>query len=149
MRCLFSKGRSTMTVRQLRHPDAKIAWLRSIPGFSALSRAEIRDLATTADRTSARAGRTLVTQGGPGLECFVVATGELEVTRDGKFVARIGPGSVVGEVALLDNAVRNAEVVAVTDVEVAVFDPRSFRTALSGNPRFRALVERSAQAHRV
>lgn len=138
-----------MTIRHLRHPDTKIAWLRSIPGFEALSRAEIRDLAAAADRTSARAGRVLVTEGGRGLECFVVADGELEVTRGGTFVARIGPGSVVGEVALLDNAVRNADVVALTDVEVAVFDPRSFRTALGANPRFRELVEHLAEAHRV
>ena len=138
-----------MTLRQLRHPDAKIAWLRSIPGFDSLSRSEIRGLAAAADRTAAPAGRTLVTEGGRGLECFVIAAGELDVFRGGQFVTRIGPGSVVGEVALLDNAVRNAEVVAVTDVEVAVFDPRSFRTALSANATFRQLVERAAETHRV
>ena len=138
-----------MTFRQLRHPDAKIAWLRSIPGFDVLSRAEIRELAATADRTSAPAGRMLVTQGGYGTECFVVAAGELTVRRSGSTIAQIGPGSVVGEVALLDNAVRNAEVEALTDIEVAVFDVRSFRRALTGNPRFRALVERAADAHRV
>ena len=129
--------------------DKKIAWLRSIPGFDALSRAEIRDLAATADRTTTPSGRLLVSQGGPGMECFVVAQGELEVTRDGKFVARIGPGSVVGEIALLDNAVRNADVTTLTDVEVAVFDPRSFRRALTSNPRFREIVERAAELHRV
>ena len=138
-----------MTFRHLRHPDAKIAWLQSIPGFEVLSRAEVRTLAATADRTTAPAGRTLVEQGRYGTECFVVATGELVVRRDGSTVAQIGPGSVVGEVALLDNAVRNADVEALTDIELAVFDVRSFRGALSGNPRFRALVERAAEAHRV
>lgn len=138
-----------MMLRQLRKPDGKVAWLRSIPGFEVLSRSEIRELAASADRAVAPEGRRLVTQGGPGQECFVVADGELDVHREGGLVGRIGPGSVVGEVALLDNAVRNADVVATTDVEVAVFDPRSFRTALDTNPRFRALVERSAQAHRV
>jgi CRP/FNR family cyclic AMP-dependent transcriptional regulator len=138
-----------VTLRQLRHPDAKIAWLRSIPGFEVLSRAEIRGLASAADRTAAPAGRVLVTEGGRGLECFVIAAGELDVYRKGEFVSRIGPGSVVGEVALLDNAVRNAEVIALTDVEVAVFDPRSFRTALSANAQFRQLVERAAETHRV
>ena len=129
--------------------DRKIDWLRSIPGFDQLSRAEIADLAATADRTSAPAQRVLVSQGGRGLECFVVADGELDVIRDGELVARIGPGSVVGEIALLDHAVRNADVVTVTDVEVAVFDVRSFRRALDGNPTFRAMVERAAEAHRV
>ncbi len=138
-----------VTIRQLRHPDAKIAWLRSISGFEVLSRAEIRELAATADRTAAPQGRLLVTQGAHGLECFVVAAGDHEVRRDGEFIAHIGPGAVVGEVALLDNAVRNADVVALTDVEIAVFDVRSFRRALVSNDRFRDLVERAAQAHRV
>lgn len=138
-----------MTLRHLRHPDAKIGWLRSIPGFEVLTRREIRDLAAAADRTVAPAGRMLVTQGAPGLECFVVADGELEVRRNGDHVARIGPGSVVGEIALLDDVVRNADVTALTDVELAVFDPRSFRTALDGNRRFKDLVTRSAEAHRV
>lgn len=138
-----------MTLHKLRHPDAKIAWLRSIPGFEVLTRTEIRELAAAADRTAAPAGRMLVTQGGRGLECFVVADGELEVRRDGQHVARIGPGSVVGELALLDDTVRNADVEAVTDVEIAVFDTRSFRSALDGNRRFRELVTRSAEAHRV
>ena len=129
--------------------DHKIDWLRAIPGFDQLTRAELANLASAADRTSAPAQRVLVAQGGRGLECFVVANGELDVVRDGELVARIGPGSVVGEIALLDNAVRNANVVAVTDVEVAVFDVRSFRRALDGNPRFRAMVERAAEAHRV
>ena len=129
--------------------DRKIDWLRSIPGFDRLARAEIANLAATADRTSVPAGRALVSQGGRGRECFVIAEGELEVLRDGDHVARIGPGSVVGEIALLDRAVRNADVVAVTDVEVAVFDVRSFRNALDSNPSFRAMVERAAEAHRV
>lgn len=138
-----------MNTRQLRQPDAKMAWLRSIPGFEALSRAEMRELADNADRTTAPAGRTLVSQNGDGSECFVIAAGELEVRRSGHATGRIGAGSVVGEVALLDHAVCDADVEAVTDVEVAVFDTRSFGRALTSNPRFRALVQRTAEAHRV
>ena len=129
--------------------DKKIDWLRSIPGFERLGRNEIRELATAADHAVAPAGRVMVTQGGLGVECFVVAEGELEVRRDGAVINRIGPGSVVGEISILDNAVRNADVVALTDIEVAVFDPRSFRGALEANRSFRELVERAAETHRV
>ena len=138
-----------MTFRHLRHPDTKVTWLRSIPGFEALSRAELQSLASSADRASAPAGRTLVSQGGRGLECFVIAAGEADIVRDGITIARVGPGAVVGELALLDNVVRNADVVAVTNIEVAVLDLRSFRAALQTNLHFRELVERFAAAHRV
>lgn len=134
----------------LRRPrrDHKLAWLRTIPGFDVLSNAEIAELAATADRTIVLAGARLVTQGGRGLECFVLADGVAEVRRGGEVIAEIGAGTVVGELALLDATLRNADVYAVTDLEVAVFDVRSFLRAISSNAQFDALVKRFAAEHR-
>jgi CRP-like cAMP-binding protein len=128
--------------------DQKLPWLRTIPGFDVLSNAELEELAATADRTIVMAGAQLVTQGGRGLECFVLADGEAEVRRGDQVIARIGPGTVVGELALLDATLRNADVFAVTDLEVAVFDVRSFLRAINDNPRFDAMVKRFAEEHR-
>lgn len=134
----------------LRRPrrDQKLAWLRTIPGFEVLSNAEIAELGATADRTIVLAGARLVTEGGRGLECFVIADGQAEVRRGGEIIAQIGPGTVVGELALLDATLRNADVHALTDLEVAVFDVRSFLRAISSNERFNALVKRFASEHR-
>lgn len=128
--------------------DAKATWLRSIPGFDQFSSREIAALASTADRVSVPGGRRLTIQGQRGQECFIVASGHVEVRRDGRHVARLGPGDVVGELALLDEAPRTADAVAATDVELIVFDVRGFRTALSSHRRFRQLIEAAAMAHR-
>lgn len=135
----------------LRRPrrDQKLAWLRTIPGFEVLSNSEIAELAATAERTIVLQGARLVTEGGRGLECFVIASGRAEVRRAGELVAEIGPGTVVGELALLDATLRNADVHALTDLEVAVFDVRSFLRALNGNERFNDLVKRFAAEHRL
>lgn len=137
-----------MPLRRARR-DQKQAWLRTIPGFEVLSNAEIAELAATADRTIVLAGARLVTQGGRGLECFVIADGQAQVRRAGEVIADIGPGTVVGELALLDATLRNADVHAVTDLEVAVFDVRSFLRALNSNERFNGLVKRFAAEHRA
>ena len=135
----------------LRRPrrDQKLAWLRTSPGFEVLSTRELVELAATADRTIVLTGARLVTEGGRGLECFVIASGEAEVRRGGEVIAHIGPGTVVGELALLDATLRNADVYALTDLEVAVFDVRSFLRAISSNARFDEMVKRFAAEHRI
>jgi CRP-like cAMP-binding protein len=69
-----------------------------------------------------------------GDEFFVVALGEAEVTRNGVFVNKLGPGSFFGELALLDPAPRDATVTAVTDMEVYRLSASEFSTVLTEVP---------------
>lgn len=132
-----------------RRKDPKIDWLAAIPGFEDLPMAELLDLASNADQVSLPAGQRLTTTGDLGRECFVITAGEAEVTRDGELLARVGPGAVIGELALLENGHRSADVTAVTPVEVAVFDRRSFERAMYNDQRFSRIVDAEAEAHRA
>jgi CRP-like cAMP-binding protein len=67
-----------------------------------------------------QAGRTLVQQGETGDELFLLFDGVLRVEVDGKSVAEVGPGAIVGEVALLHQGRRTATLRAVTPCRVAV-----------------------------
>jgi Cyclic nucleotide-binding domain len=67
-----------------------------------------------------RAGRTLVQQGDPGQELFLLFDGVLRVEVDGEPVAEVGPGAIVGEMALLREGRRVATLRAVTPCRVAV-----------------------------
>jgi len=63
-------------------------------------------------------GQTLFLRGDPGDAAFVVLEGEIEVRTIGRAgrelrVATLGPGSIVGEMSVLDGAPRSADVVAV------------------------------------
>ena len=66
-----------------------------------------------------RKGATLVDQGDPGHELYLLFDGLLAVEIDGVTVAELGPGAVVGEVALLDGGRRTATLRAVTPCRVA------------------------------
>ena len=65
-------------------------------------------------------GEHLVAQGGPGSRLFVLFDGVLLVLRDGRPVTEVGPGAVLGEMALLDGGQRTATLRAVTPCRVAV-----------------------------
>jgi hypothetical protein len=66
------------------------------------------------------AGRTLVRQGEPGQELFLLFDGVLQVEVDGEPVTQVGPGAILGEMALLQEGRRMATLRAVTPCRVAV-----------------------------
>ena len=72
------------------------------------------------ERRNLDAGETLVEQGAPGDELYLVLDGVLAVEIDGEEVAEIGPGAVVGEKALLEGGARTATLRAQTRCRVGV-----------------------------
>jgi len=65
-------------------------------------------------------GATMTEQDAPGLELYLVLDGTLIAEVDGKPVAEIGPGAIVGERALLEEGTRTATTRATTTCKVAV-----------------------------
>jgi Cyclic nucleotide-binding domain len=85
-----------------------------------------------------RKGATLVAQGDPGHELYLLFDGLLAVEIDGRTVVELGPGAVVGEVALLEGGRRTATLRAVTPCRVAaVPGDRIDRAALAELARSR------------
>jgi hypothetical protein len=66
------------------------------------------------------AGRTLVQQGEPGQDLYVLLDGVVAIEVDGESVAEIGPGAVLGERAVLEGGVRTSTIRTVTPCRVAV-----------------------------
>jgi hypothetical protein len=65
-------------------------------------------------------GDTLVEQGAPGNELYLLIDGVLAVDVDGDEVGELGPGAIVGERALLEDGTRKATLTARTKCRVAV-----------------------------
>ncbi|HEV8652210.1 MAG TPA: cyclic nucleotide-binding domain-containing protein [Actinomycetes bacterium] len=65
-------------------------------------------------------GEALVEQGEPGEELFLLFDGILSLEQDGRPVVEIGPGAILGEMALLEGGRRTATLRAVTPCRVAV-----------------------------
>jgi CRP-like cAMP-binding protein len=108
--------------------------LASVPLFSACSKKELQAVARATDQLVLPAGKVLCEQGATGREAFVLVEGTAEVRINGKKVATVGPGSCVGELALLDHGPRTATVVAETDVTALVIGIREFGAILDEVP---------------
>lgn len=68
-------------------------------------------------------GKTLVEQGDPGRELFLLLDGVLSVEVDGNPVAEVGPGAILGELALLEGGKRTATLRAVTRCKLVAATP--------------------------
>jgi hypothetical protein len=90
---------------------------------SALEREMSRSIMRGGRRPELRrlsAGERLTTQHEHGDELFLVLDGVLRVDVDGRTIAEVGPGAVLGERALLEDGARTATLTAVTGCLVAV-----------------------------
>lgn len=113
--------------------DEDVRLLSSIPGLTALPGVAVSRIACTAEPRRFAAGTTIVLEGTPGEEFFVVRTGELAVTQGGTEVRRLGPGESFGEIALLRTVPRTASVVALTDVELLCVGQELFVASITGH----------------
>ena len=117
----------------MRH-DEKIGHLQKIPLFADLSKKELRFLAQMTSETTVKQGSTVVKQGESGQEAMIVEDGTADVIRDGEKVDDLGPGDFFGEMSLINQMPRNADVVATSDMDLLVMDAREFSSVLSEYP---------------
>jgi CRP-like cAMP-binding protein len=113
--------------------DDKVEALRSVRLFERCSERDLRAVARLCTRIDVEEGFVLTAQGGPGDECFVIASGEAEVRVDGRVVAKAGPGECVGEQAVLDRGRRTATVTARTPMTIYAVTGEEFRSLLDAN----------------
>lgn len=79
-------------------------------------------------------GEVLCREGEPASAWWIVLDGLADATVDGRYIATIGEGETIGELALLDDEPRTATVTAVTEMTVREVDGGSFLTALADTP---------------
>ena len=128
--------------------DPFVDHLRKVTFFSACSRKDLRKVAKSSEDRRVAAGTTIVKEGENGSEFFVILDGTVCVSREGRKVATLGPGSGFGELALLVDAPRNATVVADTDVGLVVVGQHEFEGLLDEAPGF-ARKMLAGTAHRL
>ncbi|HMR97468.1 MAG TPA: cyclic nucleotide-binding domain-containing protein [Microthrixaceae bacterium] len=112
-----------------------VAWLSSVPFFEGFSNDDLHRVVDLSQQMEATAGTVLVDQGDPGTQCYVIVEGQASVYVRGEHVASSGPGSMVGEMALIDHRPRTATVVADTRMKLLRFGTREFRTLLDEMPK--------------
>ena len=99
-----------------------------------LSDDHVNQIASLATLKRCTAQERLVRAGELNSDLYVVLNGRLVVlTPDGDKLSEVGPGSVIGEIALIDARPRTADVVCVGLVDLAVIPAPALRQAMNSN----------------
>ncbi len=96
----------------------EVARLERIELFSELAADQRDQLAGIAGELEVPAGETVMEEGDFGAALFAIEKGTVDVTRDGRHVASLGPGDVFGEIAVLKSGRRIATVVATSPLRL-------------------------------
>lgn len=111
-----------------------VALLRGTPIFEPLGPTNIERVARNLVPVEADPGTVVIREGDPGDRFYVIEEGEVEVSRHGQPLAKLGPGDFFGEIALLRNVPRTATVTASGFASLRSLDRAHFLAAVTGSP---------------
>ena len=135
---MFGKRKKAAADEEARF--ALVVKLRDVGFFDGFAPSELDRVAELAEEVEAAPGAVIIDQGRVGTECFVIVEGQANVYVGDEAVASIGPGTMVGEMALVEHRPRSASVVADTPMRLIAFDIKAFKTLLEEMPRVHAAV---------
>ena len=115
--------------------SAPVEALQNVQLFSTLEEEDMEELARQLHERRFPEGAEVTTEGSTGAGFFVIAAGNAEVLVGGEHRATLGPGDYFGEVALIDDGIRSASIVAATDLLCYGLTPWEFRPFVEEHPK--------------
>jgi CRP/FNR family transcriptional regulator, cyclic AMP receptor protein len=120
-----------MTLTQGRRTEL----LGGCPLFGGSAEEDLDALAGVASEVEFPAGRVIARQGEIGTGFFVVVHGRVRVVRDGRTLAELGPADFFGELSVIDQQPRVAQVVAIEPTTCLAVASWDFEQVLLDHPR--------------
>ena len=114
--------------------DQQTEFLKRVPLFHGIEANLVSSLAGIMTIRQFKADSFLCHKGEPGNATFILGKGQVEVltqSKNGEKLCTLGPGHVIGEVALLDGQPRSASLQAKDDVTAFVLMREDFSRLLS------------------
>jgi CRP/FNR family cyclic AMP-dependent transcriptional regulator len=119
--------------------------LDHIDRFSDLSDAEVAKIAKVGTYVTVPADWALIGEGTSSDKAYLLISGEVEVRKDGKRVATLGPGDVFGEMGIVAHRLRSATVVSLSRLECLHFTRDQVEQLEKDIPAFKEALEAAAK----
>jgi CRP/FNR family cyclic AMP-dependent transcriptional regulator len=110
--------------------------LASLNRLEALSDPELIAVITAGRHLNLPADWALMSEQTPADKAYLIVDGEVSVRKGGQEIARLGPGEVIGEIAIVNHKLRSASVVSLTPLEVIHFTREGLEQLLVEVPAF-------------
>jgi len=97
-----------------KHEETEIVqFLRNVPLFSGFSDKELRNLLKETREVSYPEGKIIIKEGEPSTVFNLILDGKVEVRKKNKILATLGRAQFFGEMGLVDDEPRTADVIAI------------------------------------
>lgn len=124
------------------HPNKElIAFLKTVPFFSDFSLEELSIIAPLFNTQSVQQGDIICRQGDPGGQLYFLRSGSVEVHKTNPVtgmslvVARVTPGTLLGEVSFSDSMGRSATLIARDNCELITFRADNMEIIATDSPQ--------------
>lgn len=111
-----------------------VSMLPQVPLFASMDKKALNTVANSAGKKTYKSGEEIAKEGDKALSFFLILEGNVEVRRGKKVLAALGKGQFFGEMALLDEQPRSADVIATTDTTCILLTSWAFAGVMAGNP---------------
>jgi CRP-like cAMP-binding protein len=114
-------------------------FLATVPIFFLMKKRDLRRIAKRTESHLYREGDVIIREGERDGRLFIIVTGEVEVIKslgekNQRHLRILGPQSYFGEMALIDDLVRTASVIAKTETQVLSLDHWNLRQEIERYP---------------
>jgi CRP-like cAMP-binding protein len=124
-----------------------VASLKGFGSFANLETSDLEALVEAGGEFHLPAGWPLVQEGIPADACYFILDGHALVFYQRQQVATLGPGDVVGEMALLEGGQRKATVTSSTRISGVRIDNEKLRQIMATHPRITAAFQAVYSSH--
>ena len=115
--------------------EALIAMLEKDPLWAGLDMKDLKAIVKVSEERQFQTGDIILGKGEGGVGFYLIMDGSVDIKSDSKTLAKLGPGQFFGEMAVLDNQPRSADVIAAEPSRCFVISEWSFKALISQNPR--------------
>jgi CRP/FNR family cyclic AMP-dependent transcriptional regulator len=110
--------------------------LQELNRLDALNDADLATVVRAGRYVTLPADWLLIGEQTPADKAYLIVDGEVSVRKRGTEITRLGPGDVIGEIAIVNHKLRSASVVSLTPLEVIHFTREALEQLVASVPAF-------------
>jgi len=120
-------------LRKESHPVVEM--LGRTPIWNGLSSQDLNSIVRSAKDLRYNAGEVIVKKGERGVGFYLILDGSVEVKLGEIVLSKLGPGQFFGEMSIIDDEPRSADVITVEPSRCLVLTAWAFESLLSNHPK--------------
>jgi len=115
--------------------DPVIEMLEKASLWSGLDRKDLKFIVKLSKERKYETGDAIVRKGEGTVGFYLILDGSVEIRSDGTTLSKLGPGQFFGEMSVIDNQPRSADVVALEPSRCLILSAWSFNALISEHPK--------------